>query len=89
MLGLADQVGRDDEWVRALVREHHHLGRTGDEIHAHLAEEDLLGGHHEPVTGTDQDIGAVPGEEAIRHRGERLHAAIAAARLNDPLQRSK
>ena len=51
VLGLAEQVGRDEPWVGRLVGDHQHLGRAGQQIDADAAEQLALGLGHVGVAG--------------------------------------
>jgi hypothetical protein len=75
VLGLADQVACDDGGVGAVVGDDRHLGRSGEHVDADLAEQHALGLGDELVAGADDDVGRLAGEQAVGHRGDRLHTA--------------
>jgi hypothetical protein len=76
VLGLAEQVGGGELAVAAdLVGDHQRLGRAGEQIDAHPAEELALGLRHEGVAGSDEDIDRRDRLGAQRHRADRLDAA--------------
>ena len=75
MLGLADEVGRDDMRVRRPVGEDQAVGRACDHVDADPAEKDALGFGHELVAGADEDLGLGQPEQAEGHRRDALHPA--------------
>ncbi len=75
MFGLADEIGRDDQWIGAVIGDHRDLGGTGEDVDADLAEQHPLGLGDEFVTGTDDDVGRLAGEEAVGHARDGLDAA--------------
>ena len=75
MLGLAEQVGGDDLRVGGLVGDDGDLGRPGEQVDRHRAEELTLGLGDVGVAGADEHVDGRLAEQAERHRGERLHAA--------------
>ena len=84
VLGLADEVGGDDRRIGAVVGDHRDLGRPGEDVDADLAEQHPLGLGDELVAGPDDDVGRLAGEQAERHRGDRLHAAERHASTSAP-----
>ncbi len=75
MLGLADEIGRDDMRIGSLVGEDQAVGRARDHVDADTAKEDTLGFGHELVSGADQDVGLRQAEQAECHRRDTLNAA--------------
>ena len=80
MLGLAQEVGCHQLRVRALVGDHRHLGRPGEQVDPDPAEELALGLGDERIAGTDDHVhrgyrGIRIVEQAEGHRRQRLHAA--------------
>ena len=57
VLGLSDQVGRDDQRVGAVVGDNGHLGRAGKNVDSDFAEQHALGFGDELVTRTHDDVG--------------------------------
>ena len=75
MLGLAEQVGRADLAVDAVVGDDQRLGRPGEQVDADTAEQLALRLRHVGVAGTDDHVDAGDRLGAERHGGDRLHAA--------------
>ena len=81
MLGLADQVDRDDPRVGTVVGEHQRLGGASDDIDANAPEQEALRFGHKPVPRACKHIGWVTGEVAECHGGDGLHATEAHDRV--------
>ncbi len=77
VLGLRQQIGRDPVGVGATIRDHQHLGWTGDHVDADLAEHQALRGGHISVAGADDLRHRLDGRGAIGQRRHRLCAADA------------
>ncbi len=77
VLGLADEIGRDDQRISAVVGDHGNLGGAGEDVDADLAEQHALGLGDEFVAGANDDVGRLAGEQAEGHRRDRLDAAQA------------
>jgi hypothetical protein len=75
VLGLADEIARDDRRVGGIVRDHADLGRPREDVDADLAEQRALGFRDELVARSDDDVGGLPREETVGERRDRLHAA--------------
>ena len=75
VLGLAQQVDRDDERVGVLVGDDQDLGRTGEQVDADLAEQLPLRLGDERVAGAGDQVHPVDRLGADRQRRDRLHAA--------------
>ena len=75
MLGLADEVGRDDRRVCGIVGDDGNLGRSGEHVDADFAEQRALRLGDELVAGADDDVGRLAGEEPVGQGGDRLHAS--------------
>ena len=56
MLGLAEQVGRDDGGPRAVVGDHEDLGRAGEEVDPDEPEQLPLGLGDVRVAGADEQV---------------------------------
>ena len=59
VLGLADEVGRDDRGVGRVVGDHRDLRGPGEDVDADLAEERALGLGDELVARADEDVGGL------------------------------
>ena len=77
MLGLAEQVGRDDLRVGAGVSDHQDLGRPGQEIYPDNPEELPLGLRDVGVAGTGDHVHRLDLLASVRHRSECLDPAEA------------
>ena len=75
MLGLADQIRRNDVWIGGSIRKDQAVGWSRDHIDANAAKEDAFGFGDVLIAGTCKDIGAGQAEQAECHRGDALHAA--------------
>ena len=75
MLGLAEQVDRDDERVGVLVGDDQDLGRAGEQVDADLAEQLPLGLGDVRVAGAGEQVDLADGLGAERHRRDGLGAA--------------
>ena len=75
VLGLAEQVGRADFAVHAVVGDDQRLGRAGEQVDADAAEQLALGLRHIGVARADDHVDRRDRLGAERHRGDRLHAA--------------
>ena len=75
VLGLAHEVGRDQLGIRGVVGDHRDLRGAGEHVDADAAEQRALGFGDELVARPHDDVGRAPGEQAERHRRDRLHAA--------------
>jgi hypothetical protein len=75
VLGLAEEVGRTDLAVDALVGDDQRLGRSGQEIDADAAEQLALGFRDVGIAGSDDHVDGAHRLGAERHGGDRLHAA--------------
>ena len=77
MLGLAQEVGRDMRRFGCGVREDHHLGRAGRQVHADLAEDLELGGRYPRAPGADDlvDGGHTRLGQAVGEGADGLRAA--------------
>ena len=70
-----EQVGGDPLRVGGLVGQHRHLGRSGQQVDAHPAEELPLGLGDEGVARADEHVDRCFVEQAEGHGAQRLHAA--------------
>ena len=75
MLGLPDQIRGDNFRVGGVVRNYQNFRRAGEHVDADAAVENALGLRHVLISRTDQNVGAMSGEQAERQRGNALHAA--------------
>ena len=75
VLGLADEIGRDNGRVGASICDNCDLRWPGEDINADGAEQHALCLGDEFVAGTDEDIGRLAGKQAEGHRRNSLHAA--------------
>ncbi len=75
MLGLPQQVGRDQLRVDGVVGDHHGLGRPGEQVDPHPPVELALGLGHEGVAGADEHVDGLDRFRAHRHRADGLDAA--------------
>ena len=75
MLGLAEQIGRADFAVHAVVGDDQRLGRAGEQVDADAAVELALRLRHIGVARPDDHVDRPDRAGAERHRGDRLHAA--------------
>ena len=75
MLGLAEQVGRDQLGVGRVVGDHGDLRRAGQQVDPDAPVELALGLGHVRVAGADDHVDAVHPGQAERHRRQRLDAA--------------
>lgn len=74
MLGLADQVSRDQFRIRISVGNDHTIGRAGDHVDANLAEENALGLGNVLIARPDDNISLLHPKQAVRDRGDALYA---------------
>jgi hypothetical protein len=75
VLELSRQVGSDEIGTGARIRDDHHLGRSGNAIHADRSEHLVLGQVHVDVAGAGDQVHARDGFCAVRHRRDRLRTA--------------
>ncbi len=75
MLGLAEQVGRTDLAVDAVVGDDQCLGRPGEQVDADAAEQLALGFRHIGIAGADDHVDCADRLGAERHGGYSLHPA--------------
>ena len=75
VLGLREQLARNNASVRVLVGKYQQLTRAGGGVDSHHARKLELGLGHVRVSGTDDSIDARHGASAERHRGDRAGTA--------------
>ena len=75
MLGLAEQIGRANFAVHALVSDDQCLGRSSKQINADTAEQLALGFGDISIPRSNDHIDGTNGLSAKGHRCDRLHAA--------------
>ena len=75
VLGLAEQIGRADFAVHAVVGDDERFGRAGEQVDADAAEQLPLRLRHIGVARADDHVDRRDRLGAERHRGDRLHAA--------------
>ena len=77
VLGLREQIGGDEFWIRRFVREHEHFARPGQQINRDMADEQSFGGHDVGIAGAENLLHAANRLRAVSHRRNRLRAADA------------
>ena len=77
MLGLSEQIGRDERRIGGVVGNNEDFGRASGKVDADHAEELALGFGDVRVARARDQVDARHPHAAVRHRGHRLHAADA------------